>query len=507
MMDIINKDALPNGWVQTKLGDFVIKEKGKKPKNQSSLQSSEYHYPYIDIEAFEKKVFKSWADGKGCNFCSENDFLMVWDGSRSGLVGKGISGALGSTLMRIQFPLMDNNYAYYFLQSKFLEINTRAKGSGTPHVDPDLLWNYDFFIPPLNEQKRIVAKIETLFSALDKGIENLQKAQKQLKIYRQSLLKHAFEGKLTAKWRTENADKLVSAEELLKQIKQEKENHYQKQLNDYQENLKQWEQNGKEGKRPNKPRSIIFSEIINENIWTKQSMIPENWCWTNLKSISDQVSDGDHQAPPQSLTGIPFIVISNIKNNQINFSDTKFVPEEYYNNLAISRKPINGDILFTVTGSFGIPVLINTDIKFCFQRHIALIRLNKLVNKKYLFYFLLSYFCFLQAKTVATGTAQKTVPLEGLREFTIPMPCILEQQVIVSLLEEKLSVVEQLEKDIIQNLKRAETLRQSILKKAFSGKLVPQDPNDEPASILLERIKAEKGVGKTKAIKNKIAKA
>ena len=128
---------------------------------------------------------------------------MVWDGSRSGYVGKAIKGALGSTLVKLNFPNMYNNYAYYFLQSKYLDINTRAKGVGIPHVDPNILWNYDLLIPPLPTQYLIVTKIEELFSELDKGIENLRLAQQQLKTYRQAVLKWAFEGRLTAnkgKW-------------------------------------------------------------------------------------------------------------------------------------------------------------------------------------------------------------------------------------------------------------------------------------------------------------------
>src|SRR5699024_5277387 len=176
----------------------------KKPKNQSISQSENYPLPYVDIEAFEKGIIKSWTDGKGCRICKASDLLMVWDGSRSGLVGRGMDGALGSTLMRINFPNINNQYAFYFLLSKYQEINTRAKGSGTPHVDPDLLWNYDFPIPPPDEQARIVAKIEELFSELDSGIASLKTAQEQLKIYRQALLKHAFEGKLTEQWRKDN---------------------------------------------------------------------------------------------------------------------------------------------------------------------------------------------------------------------------------------------------------------------------------------------------------------
>jgi type I restriction enzyme S subunit len=182
-------------WKIVKLGEFAAHEKGKKPKNQKTEMDDVFKHPYVNIAAFEKGIVETFTDGEKCNFCYEDDFLMVWDGSRSGLVGKGIQGALGSTLVRINFPGIKNNYAYHYLSSKYQEINTRAKGSGTPHVDPYLLWNYDFPIAPLPEQRAIVARIEELFSDLDKGIADLKKAQDQLKVYRQAVLKKAFEGK------------------------------------------------------------------------------------------------------------------------------------------------------------------------------------------------------------------------------------------------------------------------------------------------------------------------
>ena len=182
-----------------KLGEYVISVKGKKPKRISNVKTKECSLPYVNIKAFEKGVIDEYTDGVGCVICEEGDFLMVWDGSRSGYIGKGIKGALGSTLVKLHFPDIDNNYAYYFLLSKYIEINTRVKGVGIPHVDPNLLWNYELRIPSRKTQQAIVAKIEELFSELDKGIANLKTAQQQLKTYRQAVLKWAFEGKLTNK--------------------------------------------------------------------------------------------------------------------------------------------------------------------------------------------------------------------------------------------------------------------------------------------------------------------
>ena len=135
-------EKLPPGWKFVKLGEYVLSVKGKKPKHISKAKTPDCMVPYVNIKAFEKKEIDEYTDGVGCVLCEEDDFLMVWDGSRSGYVGKAIKGALGSTLVKLKFPDIDINFAYYFLQSKYIEINTRAKGVGIPHVDPNLLWNY-----------------------------------------------------------------------------------------------------------------------------------------------------------------------------------------------------------------------------------------------------------------------------------------------------------------------------------------------------------------------------
>ncbi len=266
--------GLPDSWASVKLGDFVENEKGKKPKSESKTKTDTHLLPYVDIQTFEEGIVRSWTDGTGCRLCHETDFLMVWDGARAGLVGKGVNGALGSTLVRINFPSMVNDYAFYFLLSKYLQINTRAKGSGTPHVDPDLLWNYEFPIPPKNEQHRIVAKIEELFSELDKGIENLNTARAQLKVYRQALLKHAFEGKLTAQWREQNKDKLEPAAALLARIQTEREQRYQQQL-------KQWQATG--GSKPKAPKALPPLTALE---LAELPELPEGWAWIKLGELT-----------------------------------------------------------------------------------------------------------------------------------------------------------------------------------------------------------------------------
>jgi len=211
-----------------------------------------------------------------------------------------------------------------------------------------------------------------------------------------------------------------------------------------------------------------------------------------INSLCSSISDGDHQAPPQVNQGIPFLVISNISSGRVDYNSKRFVSEEYFNSLDLKRVPKTGDVLYSVTGSFGIPAIVDSDKAFCVQRHIAMLRPTNVLSK-YLFYMLQTPQIYLKAREIATGTAQLTVPIRGLRLLNIPMPGNEEEQaIIVASIESRLSVCDKLEAIVDESLDKAKALRQSILKKAFSGQLVPQNPNDEPAEKLLERIKAER---------------
>lgn len=174
------------------INDIIEIKKGKKPKTiVKELQES--FLPYVDIKAFEQGIVDNYTDGEKCLPCEDRDLLIVCDGSRSGLVGKAIKGYVGSTLARIDIDdSVIPEYIYYFIQGKYKQLNTNMKGTGTPHVNQDLLKSFNIYVPTINEQKKIVSKIEELFSQLDSGVETLKKVKKQLKVYRQAVLKEAF---------------------------------------------------------------------------------------------------------------------------------------------------------------------------------------------------------------------------------------------------------------------------------------------------------------------------
>ncbi len=208
----------------------------------------------------------------------------------------------------------------------------------------------------------------------------------------------------------------------------------------------------------------------NEDLDEVPFEVPQGWVWTKLGDVVMAVTDGDHMPPPQSTTGIPFLVISDVNEGFIKFEKARFVPQKYYDNLPEIRKAERGDILFTVTGSYGIVIPVDTDVNFCFQRHIGLIKVIE--SREWLSYILRSQYVKHYCDEHATGTAQKTVGLETLRMLQIPLPPLAEQHRIVSEVEKYFSLIdilEESENDLQQSIQKAKS---KILDLAIKGKLV-----------------------------------
>ena len=176
---------------QIELGTILHMDKGKKPKKQSTKMADGF-LPYVDIKAFEKGIVDSYASPEKCVLCDDGDLLIVCDGSRSGLTGRAVKGVVGSTLSKISADGLTTEYLRYFIQSKYTLLNTQKKGTGTPHLNAQILKESKLIVPSLPEQERIVARIEELFSELDKAVETLKTTKQQLAVYRQAVLKEAF---------------------------------------------------------------------------------------------------------------------------------------------------------------------------------------------------------------------------------------------------------------------------------------------------------------------------
>ena len=364
--------------------------------------------------------------------------------------------------LRLKHSYICPKYVHLLMQTDFFRQEVRNRVSHAVNqvsINQSNLSKVPIIIAPTNEQRRIVAKLEKLLAKIDAGKERLDKIPGILKRFRQSVLSAACSGRLTADWRENNPD-VEPAEELLKRIQEEKI----------------------------QSRQIKVGEGIPEPF-----NLPKQWKWVRLFDICRAITDGDHQPPPQSKQGVPFLTISNITTGKLDFNETRFVPEDYYEAINEIRKPYKGDILYTAVGAtYGIPVLVDTEKRFCFQRHIAILKPSCLISTKYLLYVLKSNFVYKQATDAITGTAQPTVPLSGLRQIKVALPPLPEQQEIVNRVQTLFKTADRIEQRYQKAKSYIDQLTQSILAKAFRGELVPQDPNDEPASVLLERIRAER---------------
>jgi len=172
----------------------------------------------------------------------------------------------GSTNQRMNGGMMEHidlclKFSFYLLQS--LNLTKYEKSTAIPGLNRNDAYTEPILLPPLPEQSRIVAKIEELLSELDKGIESFKTAREQLKVYRQALPKHAFEGKLTAAWREENKDKLETSDALLKRIQSERSDRYKQQVKEWEKAVKSWEKGGKKGSKPGYIAHFILLSLKN----------------------------------------------------------------------------------------------------------------------------------------------------------------------------------------------------------------------------------------------------
>ncbi len=379
-----------------------------------------------------------------------------------------------------------------FLHAHFLrDVHTGAfaaasRGVGIHHLGAEAITSWSISLPPQGERERVVEAVELQLSRIDAAIATLERVERNLKRYRASVLKAAVEGRLVpteAELAQREGRSFEPASELLERILSERR--------------RRWEE-------AELARLTSKGTVPTDSRWKSKyagpfeaevaglSVLPEGWCWSALAQLCDSVTDGDHLPPPQSSTGVPFLVIGNVRTGEVTFDGSRFVSPEYFEQLDPRRKPRCGDVLYTVTGSFGIPVHVRSNRPFCVQRHIAILRPSPTVSADLLVQFLGSNLAFRQADAMATGTAQKTVPLQLLRRMVLPLPPLAEQSRIVAEVSRLLSVADAVTETVASELARCTRLRQSILKAAFEGKLVDQDPSDEPASVLLERIRAER---------------
>ncbi|MBR9781406.1 MAG: restriction endonuclease subunit S [Rhodospirillales bacterium] len=397
-----------NIWPTVTLGSLLEKVASIDPR-----KTPDEEFTYVDVSSVSRRTFSieetsrlkgADAPSRARRHIKKGDILFATIRptlQRIAVVPDDLDGQVCSTGYIVLRPKLslDNKFLFYFLFTEGFssEMEARQKGASYPAVNDSDVKEQLISLPPLPEQKRIVAILDEAFEGIDAAIVNTQA-------------------------------NLAAARELF-------ESYLERAFAENQQGT------------------------------------------TTLDNLAASITDGDHAAPPKSEVGLPFITISNIDKttHQIDFNGSFKVPKTYVENLKENRKPRFGDVLYTVTGSFGIPVHVDFDEPFCFQRHIGLIRPNPNVDSRWMYFLLRTPAIFRQASQLATGTAQKTVSLRALRSFEVPVMDKATQAIVVSRVDRVLSYNFRLETGYQQKLNALHELKQSILAKAFRGELTPEE--------------------------------
>ena len=500
------KKQLPLGWREASLGELITVLRGVSYKKQdATTEPAAGKIPILRASNIDARLNFIDLVYVPQEYVSEVQLLNVGDiviaassGSRH-VVGKAASltvpwvGSFGAFCYGLRPHLQATaSYLSLFLQTSIYRdyVSALSAGININNLRREHIEGVPLPIAPLNEQRRIVAKIEELFSELDKGVESLKTAREQLKVYRQAVLKHAFEGKLTAQWREENKDKLEKPEQLLARIKQEREARYERQLQEWTGDVKTWEAKGKLGKKPTKPKKLkaLFSDEV--------PTLPEGWSWFSLSAIAGNIQIGPfgsllHKAD-YLVGGTPLVNPSHIRFQRIEPDRTltvsagklhqlgKYVMHE--NDIVIGRRGEMGRCAVVTAAEAGW--LCGTGSLF--------VRLLSSMNPHFYSWVLGSQRVkdFLAASSI--GTTMQNLNEGILHRVPVPVCSRHEQDEVFREIERQYSTLDHIEAIIDSEITKSATLRQSILKRAFAGQLVAQDPSDEPASVLLDRIKANK---------------
>ena len=470
------KAELPKSWKSAPLGDVCKTLKGKKPKNSGKI-SKDRTIPYINIKAFETGIPAEYAEPGNYPECSKNDVLIVWDGARSGLTGRGVAGYIGSTLSKIWSDIIDSGYLYYFLQSQYNFINTNTKGVGIPHVDPNILYSIDFPVAPENEQKRIVAEIEKQFSRLDEAVGNLKRVKANLKRYKASVLKAAVEGKLTEEWRKKHPD-VEPADKLLERILAERR--------------KKWEESelAKMKAKGKIPKDDKWKKKYKEPVLPSIEGAPEfpaSWYFVSIEQILPVKKDAMKTGPFGSLLkkhehrqkGIQVLGIENIQAMNFVFGSKIHIDSEKAKEL-VGYRAVPGDILISRSGTVGEVCVVPYNIGDArISTNLMKLSLEKdgMLPQFFTFLFNGSPFILNQVSDLCKGSTRNFLNQDILKKLVFILPPLKEQRIIIQEVEKKFSIIDGIEKEVDRNLIRADRLRQSVLKKAFSGKLIDQNSN------------------------------
>jgi type I restriction enzyme S subunit len=481
---VTGHEGLPAGWAARTLDEFT-QERGRSidPRNSRDTIFELYSVPSFDAGAPE--LISGGEVGSSKQVVASGSVLLCKINPRINrswsVKPRGEHHQIASTEW-IVFPPCDAfepDYLRYFMQQQtlrnFLAANVSGVGGSLMRVKPSTLKGYPFPLAPRPEQQRIVEKIESLFAEISKGEEALREVQKLLSHYRQSILKFAVSGELTADWRAANGPPRETGQDLLARIcKQRRES---------------WHGRGKFKEPP---------ELEVEGL----PELPESWAWATLPMLGEFGRGKSKHRPrndPKLYEGgtFPFLQTGRVRNSSGRISDY----DKLYNarGLAQSKLWPAGTICITIAANIAESGILEIDA--CFPDSVVGLVPHQDIDGAYVELFVRTAKADLDR--YAPATAQKNINIETLNNVAVPLPPSDEQKEIGDRVTSLIGASMVVERSLVDEMRRGAALRQSILKDAFSGKLVPQDPSDEPAGVLLDRDRA----ARTATSKHRVAMA
>jgi len=460
---------LPKGWAWARIGDFSQVLGGKRLPKGHKFSESPTAYPYLRVTDFDKmttnteqlQYLKPETHELIKNYTiSKDDVYISIAGSigKVGIIPESLDGAnLTENAARITLPPGINKKALSFILSTPLvqdQIKKSIVSTNQPKLALFRIEKVVVPIPPTLEQGRIVVRLEELFACLDAGVEGLQKVKAQLKRYRQAVLKYAFEGKLTEEWRKTHREQIEPAAELV------------------------------DGTKLKPPYLQPPFEL------------PKEWMWDRLGLYSNVITKGESpnwQGFDYVDIGVSFIRSENVLWGAVELENVVGIPIGFHNKLKRSQVKA-GDVLINLVGaSIGRCGIVPSCVETAnINQAVALIRVNDALLSSYLMYLLISPKMQGIIHANKVETARPNISLQDLRQLVIPLPSLAEHREIIEEVEHRFSLIDKTEEAIGNGIRQPDRMRQSLLKVAFEGKLVAQDPSDEPAERVLERIEEER---------------
>jgi len=497
---------LPTGWVEANFGELFSSPGDDIVDGPfgSNLKASEYvsnGIPIARLQNIDRNNFVA----KNIQFVTEEkarqlkrhtfvpeDILITKLGDPLGKaclaptnIEKGVLVA-DVVRARVTHHLVDRKFLCYQINSDFVanEFKEQTKGTTRPRVNLTKIRQLKARLCPLAEQTRIVAKLEELLSDLEAGVAELKAAQKKLAQYRQSLLKAAVEGSLTDEWRKQNPPQESGADLLARILRERRARWETKQLAKFTE----------QGKAPPKDWQKKYPEPATPAT-THLPELPEGWVWATIEQLSLEQKYGSSAKTSEDAAGVPVLRMGNIQSGQLDIESLKYLPQNHdeFPDLLLQ----DGDLLFNRTNSpelVGKTAVFRSQLSPCsYASYLIAVRFSRSFIPELASTYINSVHGRHWIKSVVVQqVGQANVNGSKLAALLVPLPPLDEQKALLTLLDEQLVSVRQQEKSIEHSLSQSAAQRQNILRAAFSGQLVPQDPSDEPAADLLVRIRASR---------------